>query len=343
MIRSILVIRLSALGDVANMLPVLTALRRSFPEARMDYVVEDRHEDLVRDHPCLDDVIVFPRRRWKRMMRRPWMWPRLAAEAIQYVQRLRRERYDAVLEMQGNLKGALHAVAARSRRRIGYARGFCYESAHMFATVRVRPPGKRIPRVEKYMALVRALDPNARIGPPTMAAPRAAVDDIRAYLEACGLKPGAYVVVHAGTSEFGREKRWAPERFSALCERIHREFGLPCVIAWGHDERALAELICHEARAAAVLGPETRTVPHLVELIRSARLFIGADSGPLHVAAASGRTCVGLYGTKDPAIYAPYPRERHVVVQSPTGRMEDLSVDAAIEGVRAAFRMDGAP
>ncbi|MBI2900368.1 MAG: glycosyltransferase family 9 protein [Planctomycetes bacterium] len=326
----ILVIRLSAVGDVINTLPALCAIRHSYPRAFVGWIVEDRAYDLIRGHPAIDRVHLFPRRRW---VHAPWRAP---AEAAALIREIRRERYDVAVDLQGNLKGAVHGLASGIRRRVGFSREHCREWNHLFTNVHVTPPDERINRVDKFLAVAAFL--GADVNGAAYRLPEAPESRVRAdeFLAREGLR--GYVVLHPGTSEVGREKRWLPERFSALAERIGAGLGLRAVVTWGPGERELAAEVAAGGRGHAVLSMPTRSILDLAELIRRARLFVGCDSGPLHLASAVGTPSVGLFGPKDPTIYGPY-NPFHRIVYKPGdhgGAMESITVD---EAYRAAAEL----
>src|SRR5262249_21369071 len=146
---------------------------------------------------------------------------------------------------------------------------------------------------------------------------------VEAFLRGAGLPENGWAVLHPGTSERGAEKRWPPERFTELARRLARELRLEVLVAWGPGELPAAQGI---ARASgSVLAPETSSLLDLAELLGRASLYVGADSGPLHLASAVGCPSVALFGPKDPAIYAPCnPRARVVrrVAADGTARMQ---------------------
>jgi ADP-heptose:LPS heptosyltransferase len=145
-----------------------------------------------------------------------------------------------------------------------------------------------------------------------------------------------YAAIHPGTSDFGALKRWRPERFAALAERIGRETPLKPVITWGPGEKPLAEEIVAGSKGQALLAMETKNILDLAELIRSAKLYVGCDSGPLHLSSAVGTPSVALFGPKDPRTYGPYNPHHRVVLKGELGQgsMEAISVDDAYAAVR---------
>src|SRR5262245_17999183 len=339
-IRRVLLVRLSALGDVVNTLPAVSAVREAFPRALIGYIVEDRCRDVVAGHPAIDRVYVFPRRRWQRDFLRLWRWGTLLSEITSFFRAIRAERFDVALDFQGNLKGALHAWLSGSRERIGFARGHCSELNWLFSTVRVRPATEF--RVEKFLSLLAPLG----ISParPHYVLPRSEESRSRAgrFLRDLGWPEGDYIVLHPGTSEFGKIKRWPLDRFGALARRLAAE-GNRVLVVWGPGERGMADAIAAEGGPGVRIAMETRSILDLAELIAGARVFVGADSGPLHLASAVGVRSVALFGPKDPKVYGPYnPLGR--VVYNPngagTGSMEAITVEDAHAAVASVGTLE---
>lgn len=339
-IRRILLIRLSALGDVVNTLPAVSAVREAFPGARLGFIVEDRCRDVVAGLSAVDRVYVFPRKRWQSDFFRFWRWGRLAREVAAFFREIRAEHYDVALDFQGNLKGALHAWFSGSPERIGFARGHCNELNWLFSTVRVRPATEY--RVEKFLSLLGPLG----IAParPRYVFPRSEESRARArrFLAEAGWSEGDYIVLHPGTSEFGKIKRWPVDRFHALARRLSSE-GHRVLVVWGPGERGMADAIAAEGGPGVRIAMETRSILDLAELIAGARVFVGADSGPLHIASAVGVRSVALFGPKDPAVYGPYNPLGRVVYKpngSGTASMEAITVEDAHAAVTSVGALE---
>ncbi len=325
-----LLIRLSAVGDVVNTLPTLSLLRRARPDATIGFAVEDRARDLLDGHPLVDRVHVFPRRRWREMRHEPGRWGQLRSEFLEYVGGIRAPRYQVAIDVQGNVKGGVHAYFSGAPTRIGFARGYDRELNHWLSTERVVPPGDRPHRVDKFASLLGPLGiqdtTREWVFPPT----EAAEGVIANFLASSGLAGGEAVLIHPGTSGRGTAKRWPPERFAQLARRIGDELGRAIVVTWGPGEEELARSVV-AGNERAVVAPQTGSLLELLSLVRSAAVFVSADTGPMHLAAASGVSCVALFGPKDPAVYAPYG-EGHVVLYRPDG-MDQISVDEALGAV----------
>lgn len=325
-----LLIRLSAVGDVVNTLPTLSLLREGRPGATIGFLVEDRASDLLVGHPKVDRVHVFPRRRWRELGRSPAGWARLAAEARAYAEEIRSVGYEVAIDVQGNAKGGLNALVAGAARRIGFAPGHDRELNHLFSTERVVPPADRPHRVDKFASLLGPLGiegPERHWDFPSTAPFE---EGIARWLAERRIPPREVVMVHPGTSGHGASKRWPADRFAALARVVATELDRPVVVTWGPGEEELARSVAGTADRVFV-APPTTSLLELLALLRRARMFVSADTGPMHLAAASGVRCVALFGPKDPAVYAPYG-QGHAVIYRPEGMNR-----IAVEDVRAAM------
>jgi len=311
--KRILIIRLSAIGDVLFTLPAVAALAKKNPGARISWLVEDKAAAVLQHRDDLADVIVYPRIQIRRFLQNPLRWPSLVLLLVRYVRLVRGERYDRVFDFQGNLKSGIHAFLARSGKKTGFARGHAREMSHIFYSERIVPPGRAVHRVEKAFSLVFPDFAGDEIPRPGLGIPAAAARAAAETLK--GLFPGEsrVAVLHPGTSAFGAFKRWPTDRFGLLAARLHSAFGMPALITWGPGEKELAETAAAASGGAALVAPRTRSILELAGLISRGALFVAADSGPLHLANLQGVPCVALFGPKDPAMYRPYFQPAAVV------------------------------
>src|SRR5262245_46622552 len=158
----ILLIRLSAIGDVVRTLPALTCLRRAYPEARIDWAVEEPSRAMVLDQPHLDQALVFPRARLARVLLHPDEIPQARAALSRFLSDLKEARYDLVIDFQGTLKSALLARATRAPRIVGLGPGHAREMSHIFYTDKVALPRRAMSRVDRALALVSHLGVDIR-------------------------------------------------------------------------------------------------------------------------------------------------------------------------------------
>jgi lipopolysaccharide heptosyltransferase II len=301
----ILVLRLSALGDVLFAMPAVSTLRRHFPGARITWLVEDRHADVLAGYRDVDEIVVFERRKLRAGLRR---LPSLLAglrDLLRLLGRLRRLRFDTVVDFQGNLKSALFCLASGSPRRIGFDRGGSREFNHLFSNVRVRPPEGILHRIDKDLSLVRSLGISDTERIPAFVDDPGDRNRVDRFLEETGLAGRSLAILHPGTSDFGAFKRWPTERFARLGDRLVREFGLAVLVTFGPGEETLARRVVDGMDEAATEGPRGGSLRQALALLRRGSVYVGADTGLTHAASLLGLRTVALFGPKDPRVYAP--------------------------------------
>ena len=319
MTQRILIIRLSALGDIINTLPVVPLLRRCYPDLAIDWVVEDRFLELVSQVDGIARCLPFPRRK-----ARPT--PAGLRALFEHQAALRKERYLAAIDFQGNLKGAMHLFLARADRKIGLERAASREGAHLFAKERVLPRDG-CHRVERALALIRPVcetvpeplrgKPLAEELRPRFLEDAAAAHAVDERLSTLRTEAQPLVVLHPGTSKFGAFKRWHPEGYGELAGRLARQRGALVLVSYGPGEARIAAAVVDASKGTASLFEPTHGMAGLMALLRRADLVVAADSGPLLLASALGTKTVALFGPKDPLVYAP-PFGGCQVVRHPT-------------------------
>lgn len=313
--EKILIVRLSAIGDVAHVLPALRCLRHHYPYANIAWLVEDRAAGLLLGHPDLDEVIVFPRKRWREGIFGPMRLLGTASEVFRFFRHeLRSRGFDAAIDFQGNLKSGVMTLLSGAPIRIGFASEYCREYNHLFTNQHVTPPGKRIHRVEKNLSLLTALGIEPTYEHITINVSPEDRDYAMKSLNDYINRPGPLVVIHPGTSEFGAYKRWPVESFIKLGNMLVRELSAQVLISWGPNELETAREIVSGINEGGHLAPETATLGQLTCIIGQSDLFISGDTGPMHIASVLGVPQVAIFGPKDPIIYGPY-NERSIVVR----------------------------
>jgi lipopolysaccharide heptosyltransferase I len=315
--RRYLCIRLSSLGDVVHALNALALLRAEQPDAFIVWAVEERFAGLLRGHPHLDELVELPRKRWGRRLRNPLRWPALWSERRRIRNAIREQRFDATIDFQSSLKSSWLVRAARAPVRIGFARPVNRELNFLFQTRRVPVPSDSVHRTERDLALLRPLGIQPRYVPAELPRPDSAVADADAILSPAP-GGGPLVVMHPGTSEFAAFKRWPAERYARLADALAAERDARVVFTSGPGDRHLALQAQRAMERDALVAPSDRGLPVLAELLRRADLFVGADTGPMHIAGALGTPLVTLFGPKDPVQTGPFC-SRSIVV---TGRAD---------------------
>ncbi len=292
--RRILIVRPSALGDVARSVPTLVSLKRAFPEARVDWLVRRGFDDTIRHHPDLHQPILFDRRRWGRS-------PGLCV-------RLCRQHYDRVYDFQGLTRSGLFTLATAAPRRVGMAQS--RELARLGYNI-VHNVGDAEHVVDRMLSLLEA----DGIAP---------VRDLRLYtspedrqwtgrlLDEHGIGGRPFAVI-APTARWA-SKRWPIERFAELAGDLPSHGIHHAVIVGAPGEQAQARALVKLDGTPAVIDRVGKTtVGQLMAIIERCALVVGNDSAALHFAVGFGRRCVGLYGLTDPKRDGPYGRDLGVV------------------------------
>lgn len=301
----LLIVRLSALGDIVHALPVVAALARKWPELRVDWLVEEAYAPvLAMAEGVAHRVVVRARASGERERETIFGGPLGFARAVAY---LRRQRYDVALDLQGLVKSAAWARASGARRVIGFDRSNLREPlAALLYTEAVRPQRTRHVIHKNLSALYSlGLTPSAPVVPLRAETSAQIADAINAH----GGRRG-YIVLNPGAA--WPNKRWPPARFGALAAALRDRTGLGSLVTWGPAERDLAEAVCRASDGAAEPAPPTE-IPDLAALVRDAALVVSGDTGPLHIAAAMGAPLVGLYGPTWPERNGPWAADDEVI------------------------------
>jgi len=301
----ILVVRMGAMGDILRTLPAVRLLRAALPEAGIVWVCDAGWAPLLQGHPDVDAVLAFPRRRLEALKRTPLGWPRLLAEVASFRGELRRRRPRLALDFHGNLRSGLVSVLSGARVRLGYAGHQQKEGNRWLTTHRVEGGPERTPRLTRNLALVAALglptEPVPDSGlPVTIEAVRAARELLRQV--AGGERP--YAILSPGASRRQAYKKPPASLLAVAADALHEQ-GIAPLVVYGPGEEADALRVAAESRGRALPTPPTE-LPLLAALLRKARLFVGGDSGPLHLACGVGCPVVGIYGPTDPVVNGPW-------------------------------------
>ena len=251
----ILLVRLGAVGDVIRALPALDLLRRALPDAVIDWLVEERCAEVLREHPDLRQLVVLRRKAVVRSASRLQLPAALRTVRSTLLQ-LKEGRYAAVVDLQGTLKSALLARASGCPLRIGLAAGHAKEAAQRFYTHRVDPGSGRFSRVERNLRLLAPLGVDASRQPaPRALLPLGVAHRQWAHDVLASLAPGAgpRVVLYPGTSKRQAYKRWPEERFGELAGRL-ADHGVQVLVAGGPDEGDLIRAVVHTSNMVLADG-----------------------------------------------------------------------------------------
>jgi lipopolysaccharide heptosyltransferase I len=283
----ILLVRLSAIGDVIHGMPIAAAVRRHFPRAFLAWAVEERAAPLLEGHPAIDERIVLSRG-----------WLRSPAKVWHLQRRLKSFAFDTAIDAQGLTKSAAVAWLSGARRRIGMRGRWGRELSRWLNNTLVNTDD--LHAIERGLKLLEPLgigSPEVEFQLPESPANGNAADGTIRQL---GLE-GGFVLLISGAG--WPSKLWPVDRYAAVANYLGRKWNLTSLLIWGSDaERSRAEEIAAASAGCALLAPRV-TLLELAALARRARFAVGSDTGPLHLVAAVSTRCIGLYG--------PWPADKH--------------------------------
>ena len=308
--RKILIVRLSALGDIVHALPVLNRLRTAFPAAQIDWLVEENYAATLTLATGLHRRIIV--RAARNVVSADTMSFAGVAGYLSAVMFMRAQRYDVALDLQGLLKSAVLARASGAGRVIGFdAEDLREPMAGSFYTESVKADvtGHVIRKNLSILAAFR-IDP----GMPGLVVDPIASPAMVTAIQAAGGSNG-YVVINPGAA--WPNKCWPPDRFGDVAKALRDRTGLHSLVTWGPKERSLADAVSSASGGAATAAPAT-TIADLSALMHSAALVISGDTGPLHIAAAVGAPIVGLFGPTRPERNGPWEPRDEVISRAET-------------------------
>lgn len=295
---NILIVKLSAIGDVIHTLPSLSALRRLYPQAHITWVVEEAASDLVLNHPQLDEVLIFRRKTWIKnikagQVRSVWQEVRL------FIRNLRQRPYDLVIDFHGLFKSSVIVFLSGGKRKLGY--DSLQELSGLFLTEKI-PEDMGKHALERYLDFPHYLGAKKEkvefILPPSVDAEK----KVNLLLEKYGLNDKDYIAINPVA--YWKTKLWDDGNFACLADLISDK--LKKKVIFTGSESAPIEKITSMMGANSINLAGQTTLLELACIFKKAQLVVTTDSGPMHLACAVGTPVVALFGPTDPARTGPY-------------------------------------
>ncbi len=284
----ILIVKLGSIGDIVHTLPALAALRGAMPQAEISWVAERRSSEILRDNPILDRLIEVD----TKALRRGLMSGETLRAPRQQLRRLRASAFDLALDFQGLLKSASIARLSGARRVFGYSRAALREPASaLLLSKRVAVP-RNIHVIQKSLLLLQGslgIPAPAELSFPIGITPRAEAE----AESAAAHTGGQYAILNPGGG--WPTKLWSVERFGKLADLLWSSYGISSLVTYGPGELELAEGV-RQSSTSGKAQPVSVSLKGFYSLAQRARLYVGGDTGPTHIAVAAGAPIVGLFG-----------------------------------------------
>lgn len=293
----ILIVRMSAIGDVVRVLPALHCLRDALPNAQIDWVVERKAADVVVDNPDIDDVLVFERSKEAR---------KAAREFVALCRRVRARRYDIVFDFHGIMKSGLVIAASGARERYGFARPRAKEGNFLFTNRKVKLGPEIANRIHENLALVEPIAPGRKKLDVTISVPESIKETIEDYFH--DTFDGAKWVVAMHVPVDRQEKQWPLEHFAALADALLADGRFEVLLTYGPGQEPLVERVEKLSRRHPIIAPKLSSLKEYAWVAHCADLYFGGDTGPMHIASAMETPVVAVFGGTDPEKHAPLRR-----------------------------------
>ncbi len=293
--KNILVVKLSAIGDVIHAMPVSHAIKETFPEAHLTWVVEPPAYELLKADPCIDELLLFKKKEFRSLRG-------FLRNYGPFRRQLRRRSYDASLDLQGLFKSAAIIWTGRARERLG--------------TCNMRELSDRISRpvigpharghiVERYLDVARALGCKVERVVFPLEVPEGDRASARRAMVQAGIPPETpYGVFVVGAN--WPNKRWPPEHYARLSDWVYERGILPVIVGGGPVDEGIAAEIVSLTEIPPVNMVGRTSLVQLAALLQGARFVLGGDTGPVHLAAGLGVKTVMIMGPTDANRNGPY-------------------------------------
>jgi lipopolysaccharide heptosyltransferase I len=313
--RSILIVKLSAIGDVIQTLPMLEALKRQYPRAHIDWVVEEDASSLLLNHPRVNRVIISRRKSWLKKVLKPEEFWKTLRDISRFVRELRSRHYDWIIDNHGIFKSGLVMLLSRGRRKVGFqaSAGIADEGSYFFTHERYKPLSIERHALERYLDLVSQMgvqiDPTAFHFP----VPPDSLREAQALLRQKGFGSRPLVVLHPAAK--WETKQWPAEKFARLISALARRKATLVITGSPQDEGPVGEIL-HQTGgdSAKVINLVGKTdLMELAGIFSLSDLVLSPDTGPMHLAAAVKAPLIALFGPTAPWRTGPYGNNPRII------------------------------
>lgn len=294
-IRNILIVKLSAIGDVIHALPVAHALKVQFPEAKITWVVEPPAYNLLEGNPYIDEIILFEKKKFKSLAG-------FAKEIRPFAAKLREKKYDIALDLQGLFKSAAIVWLSQAQKKLGCAN--MREGSDRVSTPVIGPHADGH-IVERYLDVVRSLGCKVDKAVFSVGITEKDEDLAKKLMAQAGASiENPYVVLAVGTN--WPNKRWPTKYFAQLVDWLYNKNIIPVIIGGGSVDERLAGEIAAAAQIPPVNLVGKTTLRQLAYVIKKAQVMFGGDTGPVHLGAGLGVPTLMVMGPTDANRNGPY-------------------------------------
>jgi len=329
----ILIIRLSAIGDVVRVLPALHCLRETYPNAQIDWVVEKKSAAILEGHPAIDQLLIFERTSEFKTSFKGFR---------ETCKQIRENRYDIVMDFHGIFKSGIMTLASRAPERYGFSRPRSQEGSYLLTNKRVKLGEEIVNRMHENLALCEPLVKGVKSLDVLIHIPDDALDMAEDFMEENFHGNKKIVALHPPVER--PEKQWPLENYAKLSDMLISDGRFEVLLTWGPGQLDMVREVANKTTRKQVIAPETDGLKQYMALVQSSDLYFGGDTGPMHIASALDVPVIAVFGGTKPEQHAtlrqPYrilcaqydlPDEQHFAEISSTDKMAMISPEMAYD------------
>jgi len=284
----ILIVKLGSIGDVVNTIPLFNILRESLTDSFIAWAIEPKAYPIIKNIDLLDKIIIFDRYHCLKSL-------------PAFIFRLKKERFDIVLDLQRILKSGFFTFLSRAKRRIGFDKDRCKEFSWIWTNERIPASDPEKHMVEQYLEFARYLNiTNSKVRWDVDIS-RGEEPKLKKFFFGFYEKP---IAINIGASK--PANRWFPESFASLIDILQNDYHIPVILTGGPEDEKFARIIKERTKSKFIDLVGKTSLNFLAGIFKGCRLFIGCDTGPMHIAVAMGSPVVSLFGASNPRRTGPY-------------------------------------
>ncbi len=347
---NILIVKMSAIGDVIHTLPALNAIRSNYPHAKITWLVEEAAADIIYGHKALDRVILSKRKKWiKELFSSKY---RHALKKIRnFIKELRDTEYDMIIDFHGLLKSGAMVMLARGKRKIGFDKGMDHaEYSHLFYNERIAPVSMEVHALKRGLMLLEAIGIKAdkvEYGLSVSENDRLEIDRL---FDKKRIDPKKRIICINPQATW-ETKLWSKKKFAVLSDKIIKDFNAQIIFTGGDSDRDAVSEIISMMHGKCINFTGLTTLKSLAALYEKADILVTTDTGPMHLGAAKGVRVIAIFGSTAPWRTGPFG-EQHGIIRSeitcsPCFKkecktkecMEKITVDHVFEAVEKLWKL----
>ncbi|MBI3599382.1 MAG: lipopolysaccharide heptosyltransferase I [Nitrospinae bacterium] len=309
----ILIVKLGSIGDVVHALPVLRTIRHNLPDAYIAWIIEDRAKEILNGNKDINNVITVDTKKWRKRLSISTL-----KEIFSIIKTLREDKFDIAIDLQGLIKSGVISILSGAKTIIGFDSKNCREYLNvLFTNKKISPSDKDVHVVDINLSLLKPF--GFKEIKKEFSLSHSPEDDeyINEFFTKNKLQlihsmgaPKPLIAINPAAG--WKTKEWGIKNYAELCERIVKEMDADVMLTWGPGEDAMVKGVIASMSYNPLAAPPT-SLRQLIALLRRCRLFVGGDTGPLHIAAALKIPTVAIYGPSNPLRNGPYG-DGHIIV-----------------------------